>query len=854
MAKGYTFDKEAFEAWKASQKESLEIQNKMNSSVSGYLETVKKISELQKNIKFIDEKVAQLKKEQAKAAQDLKDNEDKLAKAKAKNDKAEIKALEDKKEELEKILAAKKEGVAITEKELGLLKETNKQLVESAKNASAMSAVLGSSVGFLGKVPGLIGKGFGKLKGTGIFDMEKPILNANKSMAGSEKTYENIFNSIKNSAKSTTMWGVGVKDLALMQQGYSESIGRSVILTQKGNEAMAGLSEGTGLGKEFAVQMAGEMDKFNISAERTGTIVEGTMNKAAKIGVNGAAALKVFQNNLKLAQRFNFKNGIKGLADFSVQATRLRLDMQGIAGLADKVFNPEGAIELAATLTTLGGRFASLGDPMQLMFKGRNDMASFAKDIGKASAELLTFNKENGEFEKKTGLAAHKMKVLAKELGIAEEELFNMAEAQARIEEVSKNLKGGMFEQEDTELITSLAKFDKKKGWVINLNGQDKLVKDLRATDMKNIRAEEKTLQERAEFGRSFDETIQDLILMAKEMLLPLAKSLRENFGERVKELAKWFNSSEFRTMVEDVITGIGTFIKYVGDFMKNNPITSAVIAGGTLFGGIIGKAAMWIANGVSLGIGFMSVTKGMGGGMGMGGGIPGAAGKFMSGAGVAGLVSAGFAGYNEYSENAAMGMGGGENAGRTTSKAAGAGLGAWGGAAAGAAIGSAVPIIGTLIGGLIGGAIGSFAGSELGEGIGDAIYGPEKNTKSNAIASGANTSDLRRVNDGIIFHPQDKFMQVGSNAMIASTQKGQLDKAANKLTGGGSSGNISHKFEDLKIKVEISAPTDEKAWREIFNSPEIMRRLTQEIHIATESAVAGGKITGSGPKRRGKK
>ena len=853
MAKGYTFDKEAFEAWKASQKESLEIQNKMNSSVSGYLETVKKISELQKNINFIEQKVAQLKKEQAKAAQDLKDNEDKLAKAIAKSDKAEIKALEDKKEELEKILAAKKEGVALTEKELGLLKETNKQLVESAKNASVISAGFGSTVGLLGKIPGLIGKGFGKLKGTGIFDMEKPILNANKSMAGSEKTYENIFNSIKNSAKSTTMWGVGVKDLALMQQGYSESIGRSVILTQKGNEAMAGLSEGTGLGKEFAVQMAGEMDKFNISAERTGTIVEGTMNKAAKIGVNGAAALKVFQNNLKLAQRFNFKNGIKGLADFSVQATKLRLDMEGIAGMAEKVFRPEGAIEMAAQLTTLGGKFASLGDPMQLMFEARNDPEKFAKRIGQASSEFVEFNKQTGDFNIKGGLAADRMREISKVTGISVEKLQEMATAQATIEQVGKNVKGGIFNSEEMELISSFAKFKDGK-WKIEAGTFSKDLKDLSKQDIERIKSEDKTLQERAEFGRSFDETIQDLILMAKEMLLPLAKSLRENFGERVKELAKWFNSSKFRTMVEDVITGIGTFIKYVGDFMKNNPITSAVIAGGTLFGGIIGKAAMWIANGVSLGIGFMSVTKGMGGGMGMGGGIPGAAGKFMSGAGVAGLVSAGFAGYNEYSENAAMGMGGGENAGRTTSKAAGAGLGAWGGAAAGAAIGSAVPIIGTLIGGLIGGAIGSFAGSELGEGIGDAIYGPEKNTKSNAIASGANTSDLRRVNDGIIFHPQDKFMQVGGNAMLASTQKGQLDKAANKLTGGGSSGNISHKFEDLKIKVEISAPTDEKAWREIFNSPEIMRRLTQEIHIATESAVAGGKVTGSGPKRRGKK
>jgi hypothetical protein len=530
---------------------------------------------------------------------------------------------------------------------------------------------------------------------------------------------------------------------------------------------------------------------------------------------------------------------------------------------------------MAAQLTTLGGKFASLGDPMQLMFEARNDPEKFAKRIGQASSEFVAFNKQTGEFNIKGGLAADRMREISKVTGISVEKLQEMATAQATIEQVGKNVKGGVFDSKEMELISSFAKFKDGK-WKIEAGTFSKDLKDLSKQDIERIKSEEKTLQERAEFGRSFDETIQDLILMAKEMLLPLAKSLRENFGERVKELAKWFNSSKFRTMVEDVINGIGDFIKYVGDFMKNNPITSAVIAGGTLFGGIIGKAAMWIANGVALGVGFMSVTRGMGmgGGMGFGGGggskfassmtkagytrnaagriVPMSRaakfGKFMGGPGGAGLVTAGFAGYNEYSENAAMGIGGGENAIRTVTKGGGAGAGAL----AGAALGSFAGPIGTLLGGVIGG----IAGSELGESIGDAIYGNERNrnTKSSAVSAGADISDLTRMNDGIVFHPQDKFMQVGSNAMIASTQKGQLDKAANKLTGGGSSGNISHKFEDLKIKVEISAPTDEKAWREIFNSPEIMRRLTQEIHIATESAVAGGKITGSGPKRRGKK
>ena len=79
--------------------------------------------------------------------------------------------------------------------------------------------------------------------------------------------------------------------------------------------------------------------------------------------------------------------------------------MEGIAGLAEKVMRPEGAVETAALLTTMGGEFAKLGDPFQLMFKARNDFASFSKDIGKATSEFVEYNKQTGAFEIKGGLA-----------------------------------------------------------------------------------------------------------------------------------------------------------------------------------------------------------------------------------------------------------------------------------------------------------------------------------------------------------------------------------------------------------------------------------------------------------------
>lgn len=884
MAK-FEFDKETFEAWKAAQKESLELQQKMNSSVGGYLEALKKIKELQKNIQFIEQKVAELKQEQAKAENDLIENTKKLNKAEADGNDDEIKALKEKEKQLNKILAAKNQGVAITEKELGLLKQQNDALVESAKQANLMSAGFGSAIGFLGKVPGLITKGFGMLKNTGVFEMDKEIRNAVRSMAGGKKEYNGMLNTITEAANTTTMWGVGVKDLAIMQRGYSEEIGKSVALTESGFKAMAGIVEGTGLGREFAVQIAGGMDKFNMSATQTGKLVENTMNIAGKMGVNGAAAMKSLQSNLKLAQRFNFKNGIAGLAKLTVEATRLKLDLNSIAGLADKVFRPEGAIETAAKLTTMGGEFAKLGDPMQLMFKARNDFAGFSKDIGKATAEFVEFNKENGTYEMKGGLAADRMREISQITGIEVEKLQEMAVAQKKMNDAQVQLKGGTFDKDDAETIASLSEFDEKTGkFKISLNGVYKNLNDLRQTDLKSIVKEKEKLEQRAKDARTFDETLQDLILLFKQQLLPFAQELKDGLGTPIQDMvAQWKKEGFFKTLKE-FVTGaakiavhLGKFILGLGDFIKGVVnifgVKGVIYAGLTL--ALAGKAITWISNGMLLAKGFNIGTGGMGGGGGMPGmsggkgfGVPGGQigpalpmsraakfSKFMGGAGGAGVLAAGFAGYDEYSENAAMGMSGGENAGRTTSKAAGAGLGAWGGAAAGAAIGTAaLPVIGTAIGGLIGAAIGAWGGSAAGEAAGDAVYGNERNTKSAGIVSSVDPKKYNVVNDGVVFHPQDKFMKVNNATMIAGTQAGGNAKLAKTLSSDGSSGKVSHKFEELKIKVEINAPSDEKVWREIFNSPEIMRRFTQEIHIASESAASGGKVTGSGPKRRGKK
>lgn len=848
MAK-YEFDKKKFEEWKEAQKQSAELQEKMNSSLGGYIDGVKKLTELQKNLQFIEQKRNELASEYGKAAKDVRDNWKDLIAAQKRGDADEIKALKEKDKELRKILAAKREGVKIVEHELEILKKQTAELKEQVKEASKLSAAFGSTVGFLGKVPGLITKGFGMLKSTGIFEMDKEIRNAVRSMAGGEKQFNSINKSIQNAAETTTMWGVGVKDLAIMQRGYSEAIGRSVILTEQGFKAMAGMAEGTGLGKEFAVGITAEMDKFNISAERTGSIVENTMNKAAKLGVNGAAALKSLQQNLKLAQRFNFKGGIAGLAKLSVEASKLKLDMEGIAGMAEKVFRPEGAIEMAAELTTLGGKFGELGDPMQLMFEARNDPEKFAKRIGQASSEFVEFNKQTGDFNIKGGLAADRMREISRVTGISVEKLQEMAVAQGRVEEVGKNLKGGIFNKEDSDLISSMAKFDEKKGWVINVNGQDKLVKDLRQTDMKNIKAQEKTLEDRAKDARTFDETLQDLILTFKQQLLPFAQQLQKGLGGPIQDMVKQWSQEGFFKTLREFVDGISKVVGLIGKFIIDNPVTTLISA---ITLGLAGKALTWITNGLYLAQGF---NMGTGGG-GPGGGVPNvpggsgggstsmmgrlagknvANGKFAAGTpGALGLgLGLGVAG---------LGMEYGRSQMDNPDSMGGKLLGVGASTAQYAGMGAMFGPYGALIGGAIGAGIGTY--NEFGG-----------NSANTGISADATTGNMYASNDSIMYHPQDKFLKVNDAVQIAGTSVNGNAKLAQELSKNSSSApsEMTHKFEDMKITIDVNIPGNEKLGAQLANTPEFIRRINEAINREISMAAGGGKLSGGGPKKSGK-
>jgi hypothetical protein len=775
----------------------------MEQSVGSYLSTVKQIGDLKRSIANTEKKIAKA--------------EIKLQKQRAKGNK---------------------EGIKQTEELIEALREINDEYEEQVENlskavsgASKLKSIARSTVGFAYKW------GLQNLRGWGVFEMDKAIRNATRSMALGEKGFSQLSRNLGSAANSTTMMGVNLNQLAKMQQGYSEAIGRSVMLTEAGNQAMAELAEGTGLGEGFAIEMASAMDNFGASVETSRDLVEDTMNIAAEMGVNGAAATKALQSSLQKSQRFVFKGGVKALARMANAATKLKLDMDGIAGVAENVFRPEGAIELAAKLNTIGGEFGKLGDPMKLMFKARNDFEGFAKDIGRASKEFVQFNEESGTFELKGGLAADRMREIANMTGISVEKLQEMAVQQAKIEKIGTLLPLNI-EDTDRELIESYARFKDGEA-VITVGGQDKLIKDLSNEDIKRIKEEKLTLKERAELNQTFADTIENLQTTFKQLLVPLAGALQEGLGKPLIKFVNQMDKEELFKKIQDFGTKLITFAKDFGGMI--NTVTETFGAKGILATVFLGGAALWFSKGVSLGLGFNSVASVGGGGLSnmlLGGkkGKMGLTKSFLGkGFGKTGTKLA--LGGTALAGGAAMLGGGlaGDYVGGLASETAGLNdsiigdIGGFGGALAGGAKGAAIGAAGGPLGVLVGGLIGSALGAGLGKFGGDAL-----------------STGIFGVDDGIVkFNPKDKFIGIGNDTIVAGTDAGGNRALANQIAGNGMGGKteVIHKHEDMKITFEFVGLSESTA-RDLLSNSRFLKDMNSRLNEISSSVFSGGKLS----------
>ena len=178
---------------------------------------------------------------------------------------------------------------------------------------------------------------------------------------------------------------------------------------------------------------------------------------SVKLGLNAKATSETLIKNIGNLNAYGFQNGIKGLGKMVQEAQALKINMDDVLKVADKLYDPESAINLAANLQVVGGAFGDLGDPIKLMYDATNNVESLQTSIIGAARSLATYNAEQGRFEV-TGVNLRRAKAMSDALGISMGELTNMAvKGAAKFEAMSQLDIFPSLNDEQKEFVSNLA-------------------------------------------------------------------------------------------------------------------------------------------------------------------------------------------------------------------------------------------------------------------------------------------------------------------------------------------------------------------------------------------------------------
>ena len=224
--------------------------------------------------------------------------------------------------------------------------------------------------------------------------------------------------------------GGDIKDVYTTQEDAAKSLQRNVILAADVNKDLFATSKVT---DKSVSDLVGKFKDAGYGAGQIAKEMKNVVDIAAQSGVNARDVSDKVLSNMDALNKYNFEGGVSGLAKMAAQASMLRIDMKTTLGFADKMFDPEKAIEMAASMQRLGVAQSSLLDPLKLMDLAQNDPAELQNQIAEMGKSFVQLN-EKGQFEIMPG-AKRQMREIEQAMGLPAGELAKMSLASAELED-----------------------------------------------------------------------------------------------------------------------------------------------------------------------------------------------------------------------------------------------------------------------------------------------------------------------------------------------------------------------------------------------------------------------------------
>lgn len=261
---------------------------------------------------------------------------------------------------------------------------------------------------------------------------------------------------IANAGPELIKMGLTESDITTNMTSIMEGLGTTASITE---EAIVEVTAAAKVTDQQVGTLAQKFRDVGISIYDVGEEMKSVTDYARSVGVSVKGVSQEVVSNLSKMNLFNFENGVVGLAKMAATGERLGLKMEKVFEISEKIYNPEGAIEMSARLQQLGVTSSALLDPLRAMSMAENDPEALQKEMVKLGQEFTRFNEKTGKMEILPG-AKRRMREVAQAAGMLPDEFAKMALKSADFEMKLKQIKmpdivGG--NQETKELIASMA-------------------------------------------------------------------------------------------------------------------------------------------------------------------------------------------------------------------------------------------------------------------------------------------------------------------------------------------------------------------------------------------------------------
>lgn len=394
--------------------------------------------------------------------------------------------------------------------------------------------------------------------------------DVNTKIGISGELSDGLRDSMVNAQSAARKYGFELSNIGEFYTQLAEQSGKFSLINRATIESAAPVAAALNMSLSEMAASIGEYERVGLGAKETTEAIGKAATRSVSLGLNARKVADGMKESVGKLNEYGFKNGVQGLERMVQKSIEFKVSMDNIATIADKVLNPEGAIDLAANLQVLGGAIGDFGDPIKMMYDATNNVEGLQDSLIGAAKGLATYNKEQGRFEI-TGINLRRAKEMAGALGITMGELTKTAIATQERMSASTALMGtGLkMEDKDKEFITNLSRM---QGGEMKIVVPESIAEKLGVpTEIALEKLDQKTADALIANQKKFEELTPEK--MAQAQLTETQKMVRD-----VEVMATWAKIQAAHFLKGGAEAGVGDMVKkmrasiegVVGD-MKTN-------------------------------------------------------------------------------------------------------------------------------------------------------------------------------------------------------------------------------------------------------------------------------------------